>query len=82
MDGQINNLLVADISVWSLAETSIILEKNNIDSFAQLGLNNIKYYKTRKYTAGYPFNSNVQIIPKRFLYFRSFFNEFELVEEF
>ncbi|PSL88159.1 hypothetical protein C7V10_11240 [Elizabethkingia miricola] len=73
LDGQINNLLVADISVWSLANVYNFREKNNIDSFAQLGLNNIKYYKTRKYTAGYPFNNNVQIIPRDFV-FKLFFN--------
>ncbi|MDV2448755.1 hypothetical protein CMU93_14725 [Elizabethkingia anophelis] len=67
LDGQINNLLVADISVWSLANVYNFREKDNIDSFAQLGLNNIKYYKTRKYTDDYPFNTDVQIVPRDFV---------------
>ena len=73
LDGQVNNLLVADISIWSLANVYNFREKDNIDYFAQLGLNNIKYYKTRKHTADYPFNNDVQIIPRDFV-LKLFFN--------
>lgn len=77
MGGQINNLLVADISIWSLANVYNFREKDNIGSFVQLGLNNIKYYKTRKRTADYPFNTDVQIVPRDFV-LKLFFNS-ELV---
>ncbi|HIC8755854.1 hypothetical protein CMU59_16845 [Elizabethkingia anophelis] len=73
LGGQINNLLVADINIWSLANVYNFKEKDNIDSFAQLGLNNIKYYKTRKRTADYPFNNDAQIIPRDFV-LKLFFN--------
>lgn len=77
LGGQINNLLVADISIWSLANVYNFREKDNIGSFVQLGLNNIKYYKTRKRTADYPFNTDVQIVPRDFV-LKLFFNS-ELV---
>ena len=55
VDNEIHKLLIADINLWTL-ENKFDYKKENMDSFVQMNLDNIRYYKTRKEEANYPFS--------------------------
>ncbi len=55
IDNKIHKLLVADINLWTL-NNKFDYKKENMDSFVQMNLNNVKYYKTRRDEANYPFS--------------------------
>ena len=55
IDSKIHKLLVTDINLWTL-NNKFDYKKEDMDSFVQMNLNNIRYYKTRKDEANYPFS--------------------------
>ncbi|MDV3928939.1 hypothetical protein CMT52_16915 [Elizabethkingia anophelis] len=67
IDGKIINLFVADINLWSLYNFFNFKAANDVDSFVQVQLDAIKYYKTEKNNTNYPFNTDLHIIPKDFV---------------
>lgn len=67
VDGNLINLLVANINIWSLFNFYNFKAQNDTDSFVQINLDDIKYYKTKKLSDDYPFNTDVQIVPKDFI---------------
>ena len=73
IDGKIINLLIANIDIWALANAYNFKAQDNIDTFLQIGFNNIKYFKTQLSSNDYPFNTDIQITPKSFIQ-KLFFN--------
>jgi hypothetical protein len=67
------NLLIANIDIWALANAYNFKAQDNVDSFVQIGFNNIKYFKTKVSSNDYPFNTDIQITPKNFIQ-KLFFN--------
>ena len=73
IDGKMINLLIANIDIWALANAYNFKAQDNVDSFVQIGFNNIKYFKTKVSSNDYPFNTDIQITPKNFIQ-KLFFN--------
>lgn len=67
VDGKIAHLLVADVNIWSKFNFYNFKESKNPDSFFNIGLNDIKYYKTVKLDESYPFASVPNLLPKDFI---------------
>lgn len=67
MDGELINLVVADINLWSRFNFFNFKAAANFDSFVQIGLDQIKYAKSSKGKTDYPFNTDVQLIPTDFV---------------
>ena len=55
IDNSIHKLLVADINLWTL-NNKFNYKKDNMDTFVQMNLNDIRFYKTRKNEPNYPFS--------------------------
>lgn len=55
IDDNIHKLLVADISLWNL-KNKFDYRKDNLDSFLQMNIKDIRYYKTKRNEPNYPFS--------------------------
>jgi len=55
IDNEIHTLLIADINLWTL-NNKFNYRKEKMDSFVQMNLNDIRYYKTRREDANYLFS--------------------------
>lgn len=67
IDNKLIHLLVADINIWLRYNFFNFGKSNDPDSFFQIGLNNIKYYKTKKMDDDFVFQSVPNLIPKDFI---------------
>lgn len=64
-DGKLNNLLISQMKIWTLFNGFDFSKSKTPDSFLQISLNSILYYKTK--------NQDIQINPSDFI-FRFFLN--------
>ena len=65
-DNQISNLLIANLNLWT-KNNVFDFGKKTYDSFIQLNLNNVSFYKTKKSDPNYLFN-DIQPLPADFTY--------------
>ncbi|MBD8083176.1 hypothetical protein [Chryseobacterium caseinilyticum] len=77
VDGKIAHLLVADVNVWSRFNYFNFNAGNDTDSFFNIGLNDIKFYKTIKLDEKYPFASVPNLLPKDFI--GTFYMNYQIV---
>jgi len=67
VDGKISHLLVADVNIWTKFNFFNFSASKDADSFFNIGLNNIRYYKTIKLDEKYPFQSVPNLQPEDFV---------------
>lgn len=77
VDGKIAHLLVADVNIWSKFNFYNFSSSKEPDSFFNIGLNDIKYYKTLKLDEKYPFQSVPNLQPHDFV--ATFFMNYQIV---
>ncbi len=64
-DNRLNNLFIADLKLWLL--DSEYHYNNKLYSFAQMFLDNVKYYQTRRMEQNYIFDNDINIRPEQFI---------------
>lgn len=64
-ENKLNNLFIADLKLWLIDSEY----HNNLkyDSFAQISLEKVKYYQTRKFDRNYIFDNDINIRPDQFI---------------
>lgn len=67
INNKLIHLLVADINIWSRYNFFNFKENDDPDSFFQIGLNNIKYHKSKKLDDDFIFQSVPNLVPKDFV---------------
>lgn len=77
IDEGLAHLLVVDVNVWSKFNFFDMNEINNPNSFFQIGLNNVKYYKSKKFDHNSKLESVPNLQPKDFV--GTFFMNYHIV---
>lgn len=67
IDNALAHLLVVDVNIWSKYNFFDISQSKDPDSFFQIGLNGVKYYKTKKFDDNFYFQSVPNLQPKDFV---------------
>lgn len=64
-NNKLNNLFVSDLSLWVYDGEYHF--NNKLYNFAQMSINKVKYYQTRKNEIDYRFNNDLNIKPEQFI---------------
>lgn len=67
IDKALAHLVVVDVNIWSKYNFFNVNQTKNPDSFFQIGLNDVKYYKTKKFDDDFYFQSVPNLRPQDFI---------------